>query len=84
LLLTDEASTAVYLACRSRGVRATAAEDPNAVARAVQALGVNLLVVEPERKSIALIKQMGATFRRAGGPVAPDWLRLSEREGVNA
>ena len=39
--------------------------------RAVRALGVNLLVVEPAGKSIALLRQIGATFRRGGGPVGP-------------
>jgi hypothetical protein len=73
LVVTDEASVAVYLGCQVPGVRAAAAEEPGAVARAVRALGVNLLVVESAGKSIALLKQMCGTFRRAGGPVAPDW-----------
>jgi hypothetical protein len=78
IVLTSEASTAVYRACRKRGVRASAAADPDAVARAVRALGVNVVVIEPAGKSIALIKQMASTFRRASGPVVPDWLRLDD------
>jgi hypothetical protein len=73
LVVTDEASVAVYRGCQVPGARAAAAEEPGAVARAVRALGVNLLVVEPAGKSIALLKQMCATFRRAGGPVTPEW-----------
>jgi hypothetical protein len=74
LVLTDEASVAVYRACRVPGVRAAAAVEPHAVARAVRALGVNVLVVEPAGLSIALIRQLATTFRRAGGPVCPEWL----------
>jgi hypothetical protein len=74
LVLTDEASLAVFRACQVPGVRAAAAESLDAAARAVRAIGVNLLVVEPAGKSIALLEQIGATFRRAGGPTAPDWL----------
>ncbi len=74
LMLTDEAALAVYRACQISGVRASTAEEPNAVARAVRSLGVNLLVVEPSGKTIAWLSQIGATFRRAGGPVAPGGL----------
>jgi len=81
LVLTDEASVAVFRACQVTSVRAAAAADLEATARAVRALGVNLLVVEPAGKSIALMKQIAATFRRAGRPVVPDWLG-HPREGV--
>jgi hypothetical protein len=64
------------------GVRAAAAGEPDAVARAVRALGVNLLVVEPAGKPIALLKQIGATFRRSGGPRPPDWAGTMSRGGV--
>jgi hypothetical protein len=74
LLLTDEVSVAVYHACQVPGVRAASASDPEGVARAVRALGVNLLVVEPAGKSIALIRQLALTFRRGGGPVRPEGL----------
>lgn len=73
LVLTDDAAPAVYLACQVRGIRAAAAEEPGGVAKAVRTLGVNVLVVESAGKSIALLKQIGQTFRRAGGPVAPEW-----------
>jgi hypothetical protein len=71
LLLTAEASVAVWRACQVSGVRAAAADDPEAVARAVRHLGVNLLVVEPLGKSISWIRRLGATFRSAGAPVRP-------------
>lgn len=74
LVLTEGAAVAVYRACRVGGVRAASAEDAGAAARAVRALGANLLVVEPAGKPIALLRQIGATFRRSGGPVAPDWI----------
>jgi hypothetical protein len=71
LLLTAEASVAVWRACQVSGVRAAAAEDPDMVARAVRHLGVNLLVVEPLGKSISWIRRLGATFRSAGAPLPP-------------
>jgi hypothetical protein len=71
LLLTAEASVAVWQACQVAGIRAAAASDPDAVARAVRHLGVNLLVVEPLGKSISWIRRLGATFRSAGAPVRP-------------
>jgi len=74
LVLTDEASVSVYRACQVPGVRAAAVEEPGAAGRAVRALGVNLLAVEPAGKSIVLLRQIGGTFRRAGGPVAPGWV----------
>jgi hypothetical protein len=72
LLLTDEASVAVWRACRLVGVRAATAAEPEAVARAVRRLGVNLLVVEPAGKPIALVRQLGLAFRKAGAPRIPE------------
>jgi hypothetical protein len=68
LVLVDEASLAVYRAYQTQGLRAATVEEPNAAARAVRSIGANLLVVEPAGKSIALLRQIAATFRRAGGP----------------
>lgn len=73
LVLTDEAALAVYRACQVSGVRAATVGEPGEVLRAVRSIGVNLLAVEPAGKSIALLKQIGAALRRAGGPLAPDW-----------
>jgi len=77
--LTDEASVAVFRGCQSPTVRAALAYDVESASRAVRRLGVNLLVVEPSGKSIAALRQLALTFRRAGGPVAPDWLMRGPR-----
>ena len=71
LVVTDQAAKAVYLAYQVPGVRAAAAGDPVEASRAVRAIGANLLAVEPAGRSIALLKQIAATFRRAGGPAPP-------------
>jgi hypothetical protein len=71
LLVTEEASVAVWRACQVPGVRAAAAESCEAAARAVRNLGVNVLVVEPAGKSIAFLKQLGQTLRAGGAPRAP-------------
>jgi hypothetical protein len=76
LLLTDEASVAVWRACQVDGVRAAAAADLDAMTRAVRHLGVNLLVVEPLGKSISWIRQLGAAFRSAGAPVSPEGIDM--------
>jgi hypothetical protein len=80
LVVTDEASVAVWRACQVAGVRAASADDPDAVARAVRQLGINLLVVEPPGKSISWIRQLGAAFRRAGAPQRPEGLE-QRKEG---
>ncbi len=78
ILMTDEASVAVWRACQIPGVRAAAVADVEAGARAGQRLGANLFVVEPAGKSISLLRQLGQTLRRSGAPRVPEWL---EREG---
>lgn len=79
LVVTDEASVAVWRACQVDGVRAACVVDPDAVARAVRRLGVNLLVVEPSGKSISWMRQLGLTFRRTGAPSVP--ARFDREEG---
>lgn len=79
VLITDEASLAVWSACRIAGIRAAQAADLDAVDRAIRSLSLNLLVIEPAGKSISLLKQMSLTFRRGGAPRRIDGL---EREGV--
>ncbi len=74
MLLTDEAAPAVWRACRVTGVRAAVSESGDAVDRAVRGLGVNLLVIEPQGKSIAFLRQLGLTYRRGGAPRAPEGL----------
>ncbi len=80
MLMTDEASVAVWRACQFPGVRAAAVADIDAGARAGRRLGANLLVVEPSGKSISLLRQLGQTLRRSGPPRAPEWL---EGEGMS-
>jgi hypothetical protein len=75
LFLTPEASLATWRANRVEGVRAATASDVDAVVRAVRVLGVNLLVVEPAGLSIASVKALADTFRRAGAPAEPEGLR---------
>jgi hypothetical protein len=78
LVVTDEASVASWLAGRVEGIRSATVFDPEAVSRAVEHLGVNLIVVEPLGKSIYQLKQIGERFRSAGAPILPDWLVKSE------
>jgi hypothetical protein len=84
LVVSDEASLAVWRACQIAGVRAASVADPDAVARAVRRLGVNLLVVEPSGKSISWMRQLGLTFRRAGAPAPPEGLDREERYGCGS
>lgn len=72
LLVTGEASLAVWRACRTEGIRAAAAVDPGSVAKAVRDLGANLIAIEPAGKPISFLKRMGRTFRAAGAPEAPE------------
>ncbi len=74
MLMTDEASVAVWRACRFPAVRAAAVADIDAGSRAGRRLGANLFVVEPSGKSISLLRQLGQTLRRGGPPRAPAWL----------
>jgi hypothetical protein len=78
VLLVEQASVAVWRACRWSAVRAAAAAEPGEVARAVRHLGVNLLVVEPAGKSIAWLRQVCASFRTAGAPRAPEGIAQEE------
>ena len=77
--LTSEAALAVWRSCQMTGVRAASAAEPGEVHRAVQSLGMNLLVVEPAGKSISWIKQLAAAFRLSGAPRPPAALCIEER-----
>jgi hypothetical protein len=77
-VVTDEASVSAWRAGRINGIRAATVSEPDHVSRAIQHLGVNMIVVEPQGKSIYLLKQIGERFRQAGAPVLPDWLREKE------
>lgn len=80
LVLADEASVAVWQACRVPGVRAAMGADIDAVDRAIRRLGVNLLVVEPAGRSISLLSQIGRTYRSAGAPRPPRGLEIEHEE----
>jgi hypothetical protein len=73
-VVTDEASVACWLSARVPGVRSAAPADSDAVARAVDRLGANLIVIEPRGHSIPSLLHCLKVFRRAGAPEGPDWL----------
>jgi len=79
MFITSETALAVWKSCRITGVRAASAAEPGEVYRAVQSLGMNLLVVEPAGKSISWIKQLASAFRVSGAPRAPEALRVEDR-----
>ena len=79
MFITSETALAVWKSCQITGVRAASAAEPGEVYRAVQSLGMNLLVVEPAGKSISRIKQLASAFRVSGAPRAPEALRVEDR-----
>jgi hypothetical protein len=79
MFITSEAALAVWQSCQVTGVRAASTAEPAEVHRAVQSLGMNLLVVEPAGKSISWIKQLAGAFRASGAPRAPEFLHLEDR-----
>ncbi len=52
LMLTRATDVAVCLANRTRGVRAVAASDPSTATRAIAAVGMNSLVLDPLGQSL--------------------------------
>jgi hypothetical protein len=72
--ITEQGALTVWRACRVEGVRAATADEPSAVHRAVNGLGMNLMVMEPAGKSISWMRQLAAAFRAAGAPRAPEFL----------
>jgi len=76
MFITAETALAVWRSCQIAGVRAASAAEPGEVQRAVQSLGINLLVVEPAGKSLSWIKQLAGAFRISGAPRAPETLCL--------
>ena len=79
MLVTSEAALAVWQSCQISGVRAASAVDPGEVHRAVQSLGMNLLVVDPSGKSISWIKQLASAFRLTGAPRKLESLSREDR-----
>lgn len=66
LLLTEETLAAVVLANRHPGARAASAGCAESVEKAKRAIGVNLLVVNPQGKSAAELETMLDVFTRDG------------------
>ena len=71
LLLSGKPDVACCLANRRPGVRAAVARDRDEVAQAVGNLGVNLLVVDPARRSLFQLGQMVKQFLQAGPAQCP-------------
>lgn len=82
LVLTPEASYAAYRASRLPQVRAAHVAEPEAVSRAVRAIGVNVLVVETPGKPLAMVRQIAKAFRNGGSPRAPEGFMSFESWGV--
>ncbi|WP_315851956.1 hypothetical protein [Tautonia rosea] len=74
VVLTDQGSVACWLAAQMAGVRSAAPGDADGVARAVEHLGINLLVLEPARHSLPSLLHCVKVFRKSGAPECPDWL----------
>ena len=66
LLLSGKPDVACCLANRRPGVRAAVARDRDEVAAAIGNLGLNLLVVDPARRSLFQLGQMVKQFLQAG------------------
>lgn len=81
VLITDEASIAVWRAHRLDRVRAAAARDVVQVERAVRNLGMNMLVIESSDSSIHLMTRMCFAFRDSGRPRKPADLEGSGTAG---
>ncbi len=74
VVLTESAARIAWSANQTAGVRAATAVDPAGVVRAIEQLGLNLLVVEPAGRSIFELRHLCAVFRRGGAPRPPAWL----------
>jgi len=79
LLMTDQSTAAVCLANRQPGVRAALGLDKCQIATAVAEVGVNFLVIAPQRHGLFEIKQMVKEFLTGGPRVCPK--DLQERLG---
>jgi hypothetical protein len=75
LLLSGKPDVACCLANRRPSVRAAVARDRDEVAQAVRNLGMNLLVVDPARRSLFQLGQMVKQFLQAGAAQCPPPLK---------
>ncbi len=76
LVLTRHVPAALCLANRHGGVRAVEAADLPGMAAAVEAVGANLLVLDPAALTAFQLKQMAVQFSRGGVRPCPEPLRL--------
>lgn len=77
LLLTRHTAAGLCLANRHAGVRAVTGPDAPAVLAAVEAVGANVLVLDPAQLTLFQLKKMVAGFFRGGVRVCP--AELAER-----
>ncbi len=77
VLLTSDAEAALCLANRSRGVRAISAGSGASVARSAAAIGANLLIADPTRRSMHELTNMVRAFIRGGCRTCPEMLRTA-------
>ncbi|HTU24372.1 MAG TPA: RpiB/LacA/LacB family sugar-phosphate isomerase [Pirellulales bacterium] len=75
LLLSGQPTVACCLANRRPGVRAAVAHDRDEVAAAAASLGMNLLVIDPARRSLFQLGQMVKQFLQAGAVHCPEHLK---------
>jgi ribose 5-phosphate isomerase RpiB len=75
LLICQGTIAAVCLANRHRSVRAAAAADMDAAREAMETVGANLLVVDPERIPRAEFIRLATFFCRQGPRPCPEELR---------
>jgi hypothetical protein len=72
VLLTSHTAAALCLANRHTGVRAVLATVPEATAAAADAVGANLLIVDPAIRSFYQLKQILGEFCRGGVRPCPE------------
>lgn len=75
LLFSQQSISALCLANRHGGVRAAAAVDRDAVREALDAVGVNLLIVNPARTPIGELNRVATYFCREGPKPCPEVLK---------
>jgi hypothetical protein len=75
LLLSGQPLVAACLANRQAGVRAAVARDRDEVVQAIGSLGMNLLVVDPARRSLFQLGQMVKQFLQSGPAQCPAGLK---------
>jgi len=73
VLLTSQAAAAVCLANRHHGVRCVLATSVRGTAEAVDAVGANLLIVDPDGRSVFELRSLVRQLARAAALCPPRW-----------